>query len=120
MKTERKLGTLLYDAECGFCRRTTRFLALVFSRFEFLPLQSAWAREQLRLKPGELPEELKLVTRAGEVHGGIDALLVMAKSVPWMAPFVVLARISPVKKALSAAYRIVARRRYCLGGKCGL
>lgn len=83
-----------------------------------MPLQSDWAQKQLGLHPGELPEEIKLIANTGKTYGGIDALLFMAQSVAWMTPLVHLAEIPFLKKTLKAAYSALAKRRYCLSGKC--
>src|SRR5438105_2944075 len=71
---------IFYDGECSFCiRQAVRFNRLLHKRgIELLPLQSAYARDLLRLADAELPNEMRLLTDDNRLLGGADALIALA------------------------------------------
>src|SRR5438105_14070885 len=90
--------TIYYDAACGVCsasvRRTRQMLAK--RGFIFEPLQSPGALELLGLRDGEIPDELKLRTRDGQILGGANALIYIARRIWWAWPMWLLCKVAGV------------------------
>jgi predicted DCC family thiol-disulfide oxidoreductase YuxK len=63
---------------------------------------------------------MRVLLRCGEVYGGADAIVALAKYVWWAWPLVAAAQVPGVRRVLRAAYRQVAARRYCLAGRCAV
>lgn len=108
-------GHVLYDADCALCTRQVRLVEPLLRRhgFDLLPLQSPWARERLRGSGKDLLAELRLVTPAGAIFGGADALVEIARVIPWARPFAWLARVPGILPLLRRGYACVASRRHC-------
>src|SRR5436190_3098681 len=114
--------TIYYDASCGVCstgvRRTQRWLAR--RGFVFEPLQGEGVAEMLATSAGEIPDEMKLRTRAGQILGGADALVYIARRIWWAWPIWLLSRIAGTMPIMRRAYRFVARRRHRISRVCAL
>lgn len=120
--TEPIKGWVFYDADCPFCRAWVgRAHGLLARRgFHFVPLQSDWAEARLGLKESASFDEMKLLTAAGKIYGGADALVRLARSIWWAWPLYALAQIPGARPILRVIYRHLARNRHCLGGRCQL
>jgi predicted DCC family thiol-disulfide oxidoreductase YuxK len=107
-----------YDAECGICVRwAERFRGLLERRgFILLPLQSAAVRDTLRMPEDELLAEMRVITSAGRVFGGADALVYLSNTI--FKPLFWLAHVPGVKPILRSGYRFIARNRDCGHGVC--
>lgn len=118
--TETRKGWVVYDAECRICRNWAARSYRVLRRrgFGLVPFHVAWVRKELGLKDGQLPDEMRLLTPDGKNPGGADAIIEIMRSIWWALPVVLLARIPGVMEVLRAAYRFLARRRYCINGTC--
>ena len=117
-----QVGWVLYDGECEFCRGIVRRIRGILTPrgFAFLPLQTPWVRAAFDLPERELLSEMRVLVRTGEKFGGADAILVLAGTIWWAWPVVVLARIPGARRLLGSAYRYVAARRYCVAGACDI
>lgn len=108
--------TVLYDADCGFCRWSVgRLLALDRAgRLLPEPIQSAvGARLLAGIPPAERLRSAHVVTADGRVASGGDAVALLAEVAPGAAFTAPLARtLAPASRA---AYRLVAGNRGPLG-----
>ena len=106
---------IFYDADCSSCRRLAlRFEAFFGARgFHFEPLQQEWVQHRLNLTKAEALEEMRVLTSAGQVFGGADAMIFLARQIWWAKPLTWMARIPLVHAILHRAYRWVAARRAC-------
>lgn len=111
---------VFYDHHCPVCRASLARWRDTFEKrgVEFAPLQSPWVREKLGLAPGQLPGEMKLLTREGRSLGGPRALAWMCRRVWWMWPLGVVMDLPLIRLLTRIGYRWVARNRYCLGDVC--
>ena len=124
--TQPDRGWVLYDASCSFCTGLmARNQALLEANgFRTEPLQSPWVRDRLKLPEEVLMEEMRVLTRQGEVMGGADALVHLANQMdarhrPWWAwVLVATSRIPFTLPVMRTAYRWVAARRQCRHGAC--
>ena len=117
---ERPDGWVFYDGECRLCAGTVARWRDVLERrgFSFAPLQTDWVRARLGLVQGELPEEMKVLTRDGRLTGGVGGLAELARSVWWAWPLFALAQVRGVRGLLDAGYRRLAANRRCFNGAC--
>jgi predicted DCC family thiol-disulfide oxidoreductase YuxK len=113
---------VLYDADCGFCTRWAwRLMYFAGPRgFHLAPLQAPWVRPALGLSGEELLEELRVLTAGGAIYGGADALLYLAKEVPWARPLAFAGRLPGMMFLMRAAYRWIARHRHTISRTCQL
>lgn len=123
--TDKKIDdrdVIFYDGACGVCSAGTRRLQRVCGdeKFAYEPLQSPTAAEALHLQADEIPDEMKLLTRGGQVLGGVDAILHIAGRLWWAKPFALLAKVPPLRSALDVSYRKFAANRYRISQACFL
>jgi len=113
-------GWIFYDADCRFCVRLAHWVQpwIADRRFCLLPLQGAWCRRRLELPDQELLKEMRLLRPNGELFGGADALLEIARHFWWAWPVRQLARIPAIKKLLHVGYNWVVSHRGCADGIC--
>ncbi len=115
-------GQIFFDAGCGMCSAGARRWQATVERagFELIQLQDPRASEILGLAPGELPGEIKLRTRDGQIIGGVDAFAYVARYVWWAFPLHLWMAVSPVRELAKTAYLPIARNRQRISGVCGL
>ena len=111
----RRRGWVFYDAECAFCTSLARWLEPTLLRrgFHCVALQEHWVAIVLGLPREELLRELRVRTANGEVLGGADALLHLARHIWWAWPLYALAQIPSPRDLMRAADRLIAARRQC-------
>ncbi len=112
--------TLVFDGECGFCRRSIELLRRwdKAGRLSFVPFQDSGALAPLpKIPRAELEEAMHLVGPAGGVLKGASALPAILRLVPGGAPLALLCRVPGVPGLLGRAYRQIARNRHRLA--CG-
>src|ERR1700694_4816489 len=78
-------GWLFFDAECGFCTRTARWLLPILERrgLAVAPLQDPRVGALLGLSRSELLRELRFLLSNGSQYGGADAVLAVAREIWW-------------------------------------
>jgi predicted DCC family thiol-disulfide oxidoreductase YuxK len=105
--TDKNGDSVLYDAHCSFCSRWAQRLEPLLRRRGF----------QLRPLP-EPSGEMRVQTRDGNVVGGADAVVYLARRIWWAWPLVALSKLPGGLALLRRAYRWVASNRYCLHRWC--
>lgn len=120
--TEAAQGWVLYDGECPFCLNAAVRFAPMLRRhdFDLAPLQAPWVQQRLGLKPNEPLDEMKLLADDGQIYGGADALLQIARRIWWVWPLFALAQIPGTRILFRAIYRRVAANRHCLSRACSI
>src|ERR1700687_521869 len=95
-------GWLFFDAECGFCTRTARWLLPILERrgLAVAPLQDPRVGELLGLPKADLLRELRFLLSDGSQYGGADAVLAVAREIGWARPLVWLGGVSRKMGAL--------------------
>ena len=113
-------GWLFFDAECGFCTRTARWVAPILRRrgMEVAPLQDPRVGALLGMSREQLLLELRFLSGEGRQFGGADAVLAVAREIWWGRPLVWLAKIPGAMDLLHSAYRNVAANRSCNSAIC--
>lgn len=105
---------ILFDGVCHLCNGFVRFvLARDGGRFDFAPLQSAFAQQKLR---GRAWDSVALA-EGGELYFAEEAALRILAGLrapwPWLARAF---RVLP-KPLLAWGYRLIARHRYRIFGR---
>ena len=115
-KHEARHGWVFYDADCAFCTTLARRLEPTLLRrgFHCGALQEPWVGIVLGLSREELFRELRVRSARGEVLGGADALLHLARHIWWAWPLYALGQIPSPRDLLRAGYRWFAARRHCV------
>jgi alginate O-acetyltransferase complex protein AlgI len=108
-------GWVFYDGQCRYCvAAAQRGRFLLGSRgFEFVPLQTPWVQRQLGLNPADPLEEMKVLTTSGQVFGGADAILFLARQIWWAIPLSWLGQSPFAHRLVDRAYRWIAAHRTC-------
>ena len=113
-------ATLLYDADCGFCRWTAeRIRAWDRHRvLRFVPIQSAEGEAMLGdMDPHRKMASWHLVDEDGTVHSAGAGVYPLFRLLPAGAPLSLLARAFP--SSTERFYRLVAANRERLGRMLG-
>jgi predicted DCC family thiol-disulfide oxidoreductase YuxK len=113
-------GWLFFDAECGFCTRTARWLRPILERrgLAVAPLQDPRVGALLGLPTTELLRELRFLLSDESQFGGADAVLAVAGEVWWGRPLVWLAKIPGMMGQMRRGYYWFAARRSCAAMRC--
>lgn len=117
---EGKRGWVLYDGDCPMCIRLAGRFASILSRhgFDLEPLQSPWVRSRLGSLACEPLDEMFVLSSSGDVIGGADAVVFLARHIWWAWPLYSITRLPGAMWLLGHLYRWVARNRTCFGGRC--
>lgn len=108
------MAELLYDADCGFCRRVLRRYARFLRRdVRALPLQE-YASPDARLSQEELQKAITLVLDNGLVYSGAEAI---ARAIGGPARIYF---VPGIRQLADLAYGWVARNRGRLPGSCSV
>jgi predicted DCC family thiol-disulfide oxidoreductase YuxK len=115
-------GWILYDGGCGFCFRWVHFWKnIVGSRgFAIKDLQSASAEGLLQVPQESLLDDIRVLTRGGEMESGADAYLYVARRIWWAWPFYAVFSLPGFNRLLWWGYRWFNRNRYRIAGHCPL
>src|SRR6185437_1185490 len=121
-REETNRGWVLYDGECPFCIASAkRFTPLLHRHgFDLAALQAPSVQERLGLESGELLVEMKLLATNGQIFGGADALLQIARRIWWAWPLFAISFLPGIKILLRVIYQHVAANRRCLNGACSI
>jgi len=111
-------GEVFYDGDCAMCSRGAARWGGLFARHGFrgLPLQTPGTAARTGASDAELRAEMKLLLADGRVVGGAHAWAVLFRSVWWLWPLGVLIGLPGLRVLSAAAYRWIARNRYCISG----
>lgn len=120
-RTKPARDTVLYDGECGFCRRRVRNLrrvdlgkSLVFRSLH----DESVARDFPELPHQRLLEEMVVVDTRGRARGGATAVRYLSRRLPTLWPLAALLHVPGSLPLWNWLYRLVARNRMQLGGTC--
>jgi alginate O-acetyltransferase complex protein AlgI len=116
-------GRVLYDGDCGLCTRLARRFRATLQRrgFQLAPLQSRDAAAVSGATEEQLLRELHVVAPPDRrVLRGADAILFVARSLPWLRPLCWIARAPGMMPLLRSGYRFVANHRHCADGVCAI
>ena len=114
-------GWIFYDGGCGLCSTLRqRWGPTVEPRgFRLAALQEPWVQRRLALHDA-IPPELKVETADGQLLGGADALLYLARYIWWARPLALVAPLPGFRTLLRRLYRPLATHRHRLSRACGL
>ena len=110
-------GLLVYDGECGFCRRWVRRMCAWFAR---LPVPVAWQDADLAalgLTADQCRAAVQFVSRDMRVSGGSDAAarVLIVAGLPWSVAGRLML-VPGIRTVAQAAYRWVAANRHRFRG----
>jgi predicted DCC family thiol-disulfide oxidoreductase YuxK len=113
-------GWILFDRHCGVCTSLVRRFRRTFEKrgFGFAALQDPRVAALLALPPEDLLREMRVVTSDGEIRGGAEAIMYLARQVWWAWPLFAAAQLPGVARILDAGYRWFADHRPCSSGTC--
>ena len=113
--------TVLYDGQCRFCRSQIALLRRldVFGALRYTSLHDEQvARDFPELPQERLREEMVVVDRAGTARGGAEAVRYLSRRLPLLWPLALVLHIPGSLPVWDWLYRLVARNRMRLGGRC--
>lgn len=115
-------GWILYDGQCGVCRRLSERWAGTLQRrgFGLSPLQSEWVKERLGLSADELLSDLRLLLPDGTHRQGADVYRHVMRRIPWTYPLYLLSRVPLIRHLFDWAYRTFATHRHIISDACKL
>jgi predicted DCC family thiol-disulfide oxidoreductase YuxK len=115
-------GWVCFDRDCSVCASLAcRFrLPLEKRGFGLAALQDPRVQALLALPPQELLREMRVATGDGEIYGGAEAIVFLARQIWWAWPLFALARLPGASRILTACYRWFADRRTCACAACSI
>lgn len=109
---------VLFDGECIFCvRQAARLAKFVGSTLTTLPLQTPDVLSALGIDRQAARLALHLVTKEGQIHLGLEAVVVALRHKPLLGTLVKLYYLPGFRALGDLSYRLVARSRYRLMGR---
>jgi len=105
---------IFYDGNCPTCTNLAhRFRKILNARgFGLAPYQSGWTKG--KIPPDHDPaKEMLLKTETGEILGGADALIYLARRIRWAYGLYLMAQVPGIRSLLRTIYRHVATHRHC-------
>jgi predicted DCC family thiol-disulfide oxidoreductase YuxK len=103
---------LVYDGECGFCRRwVKRWKARTGRRIRYVRLQTPLVLSMLGISPAEARRSVQLVEGGGRRSSGARAVFGVLARAPELRPFVQPLRHPPFSWMAEFFYRRVAQHR---------
>jgi predicted DCC family thiol-disulfide oxidoreductase YuxK len=120
--TRPRIGWVLYDGGCGFCFRWVHLWKNVIERrgFALKDLQSAWEDGSLQIAQQHLLDDIRVLTRTGQLKSGADAYLFVAEKIWWAWPLYAIFRLPGFNWVLWHGYRWFNRNRYRVSRHCPL
>jgi predicted DCC family thiol-disulfide oxidoreductase YuxK len=115
-------GWILYDGGCGFCFRWVHFWEkVVASRgFGIKDLQSASAEGLVQVAHDKLLDDIRVLTRRGDLESGADAYLYVARRIWWAWSFYAVFSLPGFNWILWWGYKWFNRNRYRISRHCPL
>jgi predicted DCC family thiol-disulfide oxidoreductase YuxK len=113
-------GWIFFDRDCSVCTSLVRRFRRTFEKrgFGLAALQDPRVAALLALPPEDLLREMRVITNEGEIHGGAEAVVYLARQVWWAWPLYAAAQLPGVPRILDAGYRWFADHRPCSSGTC--
>jgi len=108
--------TLIYDGECGICRKAVELLRRWDREhvLRFVPFQDQVAVVRFGIALPALAAAMHLIVPGGRVYAGADAVPHLLRLFPgkrWLAPLFGIPGVLPLARRL---YAWIASRRHCL------
>lgn len=113
--------TVLYDGQCRFCRGQIAALRRLDlgGLLEFTSLHDpSVAREFPEIPPEQLREEMFVVDRRGRIWRGASAVRYLSRRLVALWPLSIPLHVPGTLPLWRGLYRLVARNRYRLAGRC--
>jgi predicted DCC family thiol-disulfide oxidoreductase YuxK len=110
--------TLVYDGDCGFCRRSVDLLASWDRRgaVEIVPFQATGVAERFpQIPAAAYREAMQLVATDGRTWSGAAAAEELTKVLPFGSPLGCLFALPFARPIADGVYRFVARNRTRFG-----
>jgi predicted DCC family thiol-disulfide oxidoreductase YuxK len=115
-------GWVFFDRDCRICTSLAhRFRRTLETRgFGLAALQDPRVQSLLGLPHRELLREMRVATIQGQIYGGAEAVVFLARQVWWAWPLYAAAKLLGVPRLLDAGYRWFANHRTCSSGICSV
>ncbi|HSZ21115.1 MAG TPA: DUF393 domain-containing protein [Candidatus Acidoferrum sp.] len=115
-------GWVFFDRDCSVCTSLARrFRRTLETRgFGLAALQDSRVRALLSLPPEDLLREMRVATADGNVYGGAQAIVFLARQIWWAWPLYAAAKLPGMPRVLDASYRWFADHRTCMSGTCSI
>jgi len=86
-------GWICFDRDCTICTSLARRFRRTFEKrgFGLAALQDPRVAALLALPPDQVLQEMRVITTTGEIHGGAEAIVYLAKQVWWAWPIFAVA-----------------------------
>jgi predicted DCC family thiol-disulfide oxidoreductase YuxK len=115
-------GWLFFDRDCSICTAFARRFRPTFEKrgFGLAALQDPRVVALLALPTDQLLREMRVITNEGEIYGGVEAVVYLARQIWWAWPLFAAAQLPGVPRIVGAGYRWFAEHRPCSSGLCSV
>ncbi len=121
-ETSQPAGYILYDDDCGVCRRWFPFWEPTLRKrgFAIASLQTPWVQAQLKAAPDDLLADIRLLFANGDQLRGADVYRYAMRHIGWAYPLYLLASAPLLRNVFDWGYRLFADNRYHVSAACQL
>jgi predicted DCC family thiol-disulfide oxidoreductase YuxK len=115
-------GWVFFDRDCRVCTALARRFRRPLEKrgFGLAALQDPRVQSLLALPPEDLLQEMRVAVVDGNVCGGAEAIVYLARQIWWAWPLHAAAKLPGVPRILDACYRWFADHRTCSSGLCSV
>ena len=116
------IGWVLYDDECGFCRRWIPFWGPTLSKvgLDVAPLQAPWVAPRIELSGDELLYDIRLLFADGRQLTGAEVYRYGVQQIWWARPLYLFSVTPGLRRLWDWGYRTFADHRHEFSAACNL
>ncbi|MCB0248781.1 MAG: DUF393 domain-containing protein [Anaerolineae bacterium] len=122
MQADQPNGWVLYDDDCGFCRRWVPFWGPTLRKvgLEIAPLQAPWVAPRLGLDHDELVYDIRILLADGSHLAGAEVYRYAVQHIWWAYPLYLFSVAPGLRRLWDWGYRTFADHRHEFSAVCNL
>ena len=122
MQADELKGWVLYDDDCGFCRRWIPFWGPTLRKagLDIAPLQTPWVAPRLGLDHDELVYDIRILLADGSHLAGAEVYRYAVQHIWWAYPLYLFSVTPGLRRLWDWGYRTFADHRHQFSTACGL
>ena len=122
MKQKERIGWVLYDDTCGFCREWIPFWGKTLRGIglDIAPLQAPWVADRLSLPPEHLVHDIRILFEDGTDLEGAAVYRYAVQHIWWAFPLDLFSVTPGLRQVWDWGYRTFRDNRHQFSQACGM